>query len=141
MKNEKKELIKNFKAVIEDLLDNYEKYTDEEKAQIKDIFQKVADLNKILDKVLPYVSTSLDVEEMVGVLGEVNKYNIVAKDGFPFAQYRTTGNLGSKGSCVIPVDLKANVIEAHKFLFEAEEYEISEEVKSYSQKISADTGR
>ena len=50
MKNEKKVLIKNFKAVIEDLLDNYEKYTDEEKAQIKEIFQKVADLNKVLDK-------------------------------------------------------------------------------------------
>ena len=29
MKNEKKELIKNFKVVIEDLLDNYEKYTEE----------------------------------------------------------------------------------------------------------------
>ena len=50
MKSEKKELIKNFKVVIEDLLDNYEKYTDEEKAQIKDIFRKVADLNTILDK-------------------------------------------------------------------------------------------
>ena len=50
MQNEKKELIKSFKVVIEDLLDNYEKYTDEEKAQIKDIFQKVADLNAILDK-------------------------------------------------------------------------------------------
>ena len=50
MKNEKKELIKNFKVVIEDLLDNYEKYTDEEKAQIKEIFQKVAELNAILDK-------------------------------------------------------------------------------------------
>ena len=50
MKSEKKELIKNFKVVIEDLLDNYEKYTDEEKAQIKDLFQKVADLNTILDK-------------------------------------------------------------------------------------------
>ena len=50
MKSEKKELIKNFKIVIEDLLDNYEKYTDEEKAQIKDLFQKVADLNTILDK-------------------------------------------------------------------------------------------
>ena len=100
-----------------------------------------ATLNKILDKVLPYVSTSLDVDEMVGVLGEVNKYSIVAKDGFPFAQYRTTGNLGSKGSCVIPVDLKANVVELHNFLFSSEEYEISEEVKSYSQKISADTGR
>ena len=50
MKSEKKELIKNFKVVIEDLLDNYEIYTDEEKAKIKDLFQKVADLNTILDK-------------------------------------------------------------------------------------------
>ena len=50
MKKEKKELIKKFKVVIEDLLDNYEEYTDEEKAQIKEIFQKVADLNTILDK-------------------------------------------------------------------------------------------
>ena len=47
---EKKELLKQFKTVIEDLMDNYEKYTDEEKAQIKDIFQKVAELNTILDK-------------------------------------------------------------------------------------------
>ena len=50
MKKEKKELIKKFKVVIEDLLDNYEEYTDEERAQIKEVFQKVADLNTILDK-------------------------------------------------------------------------------------------
>ena len=50
MKKERKELVKNFKAVIEDLLDNYEKYTEEEKAQVKEVFQKVADLNKVLDK-------------------------------------------------------------------------------------------
>ena len=50
MKKEKKELIKKFKVVIEDLLDNYEEYTEEEKMQIKEIFQKVADLNTILDK-------------------------------------------------------------------------------------------
>jgi predicted methyltransferase len=50
MKKEKKELIKKFKVVIEDLLDNYEEYTDEEKNQIKEIFQKVSELNKILDK-------------------------------------------------------------------------------------------
>ena len=49
MKKEKKDLIKSFKAVIEDLLDNYEKYTDEEKAQIKEVFQKVVDLNTVLD--------------------------------------------------------------------------------------------
>lgn len=50
MKSEKKELIKKFKVVVEDLLDNYEKYTDEEKAQIKELFDKVAELNSILDK-------------------------------------------------------------------------------------------
>ena len=50
MKKEKKELIKNFKIVVEDLSDNYEEYTDEEKAQVKEIFQKVAELNTILDK-------------------------------------------------------------------------------------------
>ena len=50
MKKERKELIKKFKVVIEDLLDNYDVYTDEEKAQIKEVFQKVADLNKVLDK-------------------------------------------------------------------------------------------
>lgn len=50
MKNEKKELLKQFNVVIKDLLDNYEMYTDEEKAQIKEIFHKVADLNTLLDK-------------------------------------------------------------------------------------------
>ena len=50
MQNEKKELLKKFKVVIDDLMDNYEAYTDEEKAQIKEIFQKVAELNTMLDK-------------------------------------------------------------------------------------------
>ena len=50
MQKEKKELLKNFKTVIDDLMDHYEEYTDEEKTQIKEIFQKVADLNAILDK-------------------------------------------------------------------------------------------
>ena len=50
MKKEKKELIKKVKAVVEDLLDNFDKYTDEEKAQVKEVFQKAAELNVVLDK-------------------------------------------------------------------------------------------
>lgn len=50
MKKEKKELVKKFKVVIEDLLDNYENYTVEEQEQIKEIFKKATELNKILDK-------------------------------------------------------------------------------------------
>jgi predicted methyltransferase len=50
MKKEKKELIKKFKVVIEDLMDNYEDYTESEKAQIREVFEMVANLNKLLDK-------------------------------------------------------------------------------------------
>ena len=50
MQNEKKQLVKSFKTLIEDLLDHYEQYTDEEKAQVKGIFEKASELNKILDK-------------------------------------------------------------------------------------------
>ena len=50
MSKEKKELIKKFKVIIDDLMDHYEEYTDDEKAQIQEIFQKVAALNTILDK-------------------------------------------------------------------------------------------
>ena len=50
MKNKKKELIKNLKILIEDLLDNYEKYTEEEKLRIRDIFETASALNAILYK-------------------------------------------------------------------------------------------
>ena len=67
MQNEKKELLKKFKVVIDDRMDNYEAYTDEEKAQIKEIFQKVADLNTILDKY--DVDVKIDWEEYFLAVG------------------------------------------------------------------------
>lgn len=68
MKKEKKELMKKFKAVVGDLLDNYEKYTDEEKAQVKDIFDKVAELNTVMDKY--DVETKIDWAEYFAVCGQ-----------------------------------------------------------------------
>ena len=50
MQREKKTLVKSFKSLIEDLLDNYDKYTDEEKVQVKKVFEKASELNVILDK-------------------------------------------------------------------------------------------
>ena len=68
MKNEKKELLKKFKRILDDLMDHYEEYTDEEKAQIKEIFQKVADLNTILDKY--DVEVTFDWEEYFTLMGQ-----------------------------------------------------------------------
>ena len=68
MQNEKKELLKKFKTVIDDLMDHYDEYTDEEKAQIKEIFQKVADLNAILDKY--DIDVKIDWNEYIILLGQ-----------------------------------------------------------------------
>ena len=100
----------------------------------------VSDLNKILDKVLPNVATSLDVDEMVAMLGDVTKYKITGSDGFPFESHRATGKVGSKGSCVIPNNLEQNVVMLHEFLFEDGAYTVSSQVQSYSDKIAVDTG-
>ena len=68
MNMEKKELLKNFKIIIEDLLDHYEEYTEEEKNQIKEIFQKVADLNTVLDKY--DIEKKFDWKEYFTALGQ-----------------------------------------------------------------------
>ncbi len=99
-----------------------------------------AALNKVLDNVLPYVSTSLDVGEMTELLGDVAKYNITASDGFPFETNRATGKVGKAGSCVIPVNLEQNVVLLQQFLFDNNDYVPSSQVSSYSSKVSSDTG-
>lgn len=68
MQDKKKELLKQFKLVVEDLLDNYEQYTDEEKAQIKEIFEKVAELNAVLDKY--DVEPKLDWKDYLFAVGQ-----------------------------------------------------------------------
>ena len=68
MQTEKKELLKKFKKVVDDLMDHYEEYTDEEKAQSKEVFQKVAELNTILDKY--DVEERLDWNEYLTLLGQ-----------------------------------------------------------------------
>ena len=68
MKNEKKEIIKKFKVVVEDLLDNYDKYTDAEKAQVKELFEKAAELNAVLDKY--DVETEFDWREYLLTVGQ-----------------------------------------------------------------------
>ena len=63
----KKELAKGFKIIIDDLLDNYDKYTDEEKAQIQEIFTKTSELNTLLDK--HDIKTQFDWSEYFTALG------------------------------------------------------------------------
>lgn len=96
-------------------------------------------LNKIANDVFGSVYTSLDLTEIISLLGDITKYKIADNGGFPEASLRSTGTIGKAGSCVVPVDLEQNVIWLHEFLFGVDNYQPSAEVKGYSQKIKSDT--
>ncbi len=94
-------------------------------------------LRQMVIAILPEVETSLNVNEIISVLGSVAGYNIVASDGFPFEENRTGATGGSKGSCVIPDDLEENVIALHKLLYPETDYKPSRQVLSISGEIDA----
>ena len=68
MQEKKKELLKKFKVLVEDLLDNYDKYTEAEKTQVKELFEKAAELNAVLDKY--DVETEFDWREYLLTVGQ-----------------------------------------------------------------------
>lgn len=96
-------------------------------------------LTETANSVFDEVYTSLDLAEIVEMLGNVGNYYIADKAGFPQESNRATGTIGSKGSCVVPVSLEDNVKWLHQFLFNDYEYQPSATVKECSDKIYSDT--
>ena len=96
-------------------------------------------LTETANSVFDEVYTSLDLAEIVEMLGNVGNYYIADNAGFPQESNRATGTIGSKGSCVVPVSLEDNVKWLHQFLFNDYEYQPSATVKECSDKIYSDT--
>lgn len=96
-------------------------------------------LTETANAVFEETYTSLDLSEIVEMLGDVNSYYIADQAGFPEESHRATGTIGSKGSCVIPVTLEDNVKWLHQFLFDDYDYEPSSTVKECSERIYSDT--
>lgn len=99
----------------------------------------VSQLTKICNNVFSEVYTSLDLSEIIEILGQLTQYEVVDEGGFPTGTMITTGTIGTKGSCVIPLDLESNVVWLHEFLFGEENYVPSDNVKKYSNQIYNDT--
>ena len=96
-------------------------------------------LTETANSVFSEVYTSLDLSEIVDMLGNVSTYYISETAGFPEESMRVTGTIGSKGSCVIPTNLEDNVKWLHQFLFNDTAYEPSETVKKCSDEIYQET--
>ena len=98
-----------------------------------------AQLNDIADGVFPMIATSLEINEILDLVSKVSSYEIVGSCGFPFDTNISTGKIGSKGSCVIPMDLTTNVELLHEYLYPGIEYTPSPEVLEYSDVIEQHT--
>ncbi|SCX91087.1 transcriptional attenuator, LytR family [Pseudobutyrivibrio sp. AR14] len=95
-------------------------------------------LNKITDHVFEKMSTNLSKTQLISMATAVKDYEIVGSSGFPFDL--TTGTFGSKGSLVVPCTLSTNVVKLHEYLYDQQDYTVTESVQAISDKVSSDTG-
>lgn len=110
-----------------------------EKVAKKAMTLNPATLNNIANAVFPKIATSLDLSEIIELLGGITGYKIGETASFPFDGSVQTGRV-RKMSVVIPQDLEYNVKLLHQMLFDEQDYEPSSTVKTCSSKIASDTG-
>ena len=102
---------------------------------------KQADLatrTNLVKAILPQISTSVGIDDVLPLAKNVSKYHIGETAGFPFTQ--KTKKMG-KMDCVIPVTLESNVVTLHQFLYgEDALYSPSSTVKKISDHIAEKSG-
>lgn len=99
----------------------------------------VSTMASALTKIMPNISTSLNIDDIVSMLSLAGDYKVTVSEGFPFDGMRNGGNIGTEGSCVIPTDLVKNVKKLHELLYDEENYEPSDTVKKFSSNIKTKT--
>lgn len=120
------------------------KRTERQREVLDKAFAKVKkmnllQLNNLATKVLDEVSTNIPSTEILGLLSQVASYDIEEATGWPFEG----GIRGYQPDAVwygAPVNLENQVKLLHKFLFNEEEYEVSESVKKISNDLIKKTG-
>ncbi len=89
-------------------------------------------LRSLVQAVYPQVSTSIGIDDLLGMAKNARKYYIGQTSGFPFSHQEIKI---SKKSCVVPTTLESNVIQLHKFLYDIEDHVPSGRVKEISSHI------
>lgn len=100
---------------------------------------KKADLktkNDLLGNMLSMVATNMTWQDGLDFIARADMYHIGETNGFPYTKFGA--NVRGKGDCVVPKTLASNVVELHKFLFEDEEYKVSNTVSEISYRIQSD---
>lgn len=98
----------------------------------------VSTLLKICNAVFDDISTSLTLNEIIGLAQHVTEYTIGSTTGFPFEM--TTKQLSGSGDTVIPIGLEDDVTMLHEYMFGTVDYEPSRTVQAISEAIIKKTG-
>ena len=94
-------------------------------------------MTQLMDTVLPLVSTSLNLTDILTLLPYLaTGCDFSQTGGFPM-NYRFSN---VRGSIIVPMTLEENVKYLHEFLYGTVDYTPSESVRTYSEKILAIVG-
>jgi len=97
----------------------------------------VAELNKIVDILLPKTYTNIEAQEILAMIPDLATYKIKQNIGWPYETKGATINGVWYG---VPVNLEQAVTKLHKEIFGQEDYEPSSNVKQISNEIIQKTG-
>lgn len=110
----------------------------------RQVLQKIAEkaqhadfvtLNRIIDQVLPQISTNLTTSNFLGLAANVLSYSMGETAGFPFDVTTSEDIRNHTGSYVVPIGFADNVSQLHVFLFNDSDYEPSEKVMQIDEDI------
>ena len=100
--------------------------------------KNVSEINRIADKILPKVYTNLSTTDLLSMIPSLASFNISESMGWP---YKTDGATIGGVWYGIPLDLANNVKQLHQEVFNDENYEVPENIKTISNKIKAKAGK
>ncbi|MCD8325236.1 MAG: LCP family protein [Lachnospiraceae bacterium] len=95
----------------------------------------VATLTKAVNVGAQYIATSVDIEDMIELAGQISEYNITDEGGVPTADQRVFADL-SCGDSIVTTDLTATASYVHEVLFGQTDYEVSDNLQSISATIA-----
>ena len=98
--------------------------------------KSLTQINSFADVILPKVYTNISSGDVISLVPNIAKYNIVESIGWP---YETKGKTMDRWYG-IPVTLESNVVQLHKEAFGDTDYVASDKVKSTSTSIINKTG-
>ena len=98
--------------------------------------KSVAELNSLLDLLLPHVYTNVSKDEITKLIPQAFSFNIKNSIGWPYI----TKGITLDRWYGVPITLEENVVRMHKELFGEEDYIVSNTVKSISNRIVNKTG-